>query len=307
MGILEYIREQWYRLAFSAFVAGITAAAVVLEFRVNYVEAAIGRYLTWHNESRQEHGQIWETVSLSEQVQEQLDDLVADRRQRVSVDERIDRIEQLIELVRERGQLLVSRDRFLEIYTRMPTYQSALIIEPVRMLELIGELEGWQSTLLEYVDGELAIYMVDGANNVLRERTLAADFVTFFMNRQGQRAFGLDTAEFGDNLYAAGDFYDAWARLPMSYRQGIPLSSDELVAWRYRLQRVGVNLENPVSGRTEIAFELSTDQGLRTVRVLGRSLAVLHLVNQMNVVSGRRPLAPDTAGFIQIPPPPAEN
>ncbi|MBW7997437.1 MAG: hypothetical protein FVQ81_12855 [Candidatus Glassbacteria bacterium] len=302
MSVRTLIVDQWYRLAFSVLVAGITVAAVVLEFRINYVERSIGRYLTWHNAGRQEAGQIWETVSLSEEVQQQLDELVADRRAQVSLDEQVDDLVQLIQMAREREQVLLSRDRFLEIYNRMPSYQSALIIEPLQLLELIGSLEGWQRTLIEFEGGDMLFFLVDGTNSVLQERRLDADYVTFYMSGAGSRPFGRDRDDISAaEPYPPDVFYDAWAGLPGEQRSGIPLSNDELIAWRYRLLRVGVNLRNLVGERTEIAFELSGDQGLTTVRVLGRSLAVLHLVDEMNRRAGRPPIAtddPEGGGFI---------
>ena len=75
--------------------------------------------------------------------------------------------------------------------------------------------------------------------------------------------------------------------LPARQRSGIPLDSEELVAWRFRLQRVGIDPRDVVGERTEIALELSGDQGLSTIRILGRSLAVLYLADEMNALAGR--------------------
>ena len=285
---------QWNRIVFSVLAVGITAGAVVLEFKIDYVEKAIGRYLTWHNADRQEGGSIWETVSMSEEVQQQLDDLVQDRRAKVSLDEQVNDIVQIIEMARDREQVLLSRDRFLEIYNNMPAYQSALIIEPLQLLELIGTLEGWQRTLIESENGDLVFLLVDGSNEILQERRLAADFVTYYMSGRDSRPFDQNQGLPGTSEpYPAGIFYDAWAALAVEHRSGIPLGNDELVAWRYRLQRVGIDLQNTVGGRTEVAFELSGDQGLTTVRILGRSLAVMYLADTMNRLSGRPPITDD--------------
>ncbi len=295
MSLGTLLRDQWHRIAFSLLAVGITAGAVVLEFKISYVERAIGRYLTWHNADRTEGGKIWETVSLSEEVREQLDDMVQDRRAQVSLDEQVEQMVQLIGMTREREQVLLSRDRFLEIYNRLPAYQSALIIEPLQLLELIGTLQGWQRTLIEFSGGELVFFLIDGSNAVLQKRQLAADYVTYYMSGRESRPFGQDDGMLNvAEPYPPDVFYDAWARLPAQHRSGIPLGNDELVAWRYRLQRVGIDLQNVVGQRTEIAFELSGDQGLRTVRILGRGLAVLHLADQMNLLAGRPPIGSET-------------
>ena len=259
------------------------------------MERAIGHYLTWHNAERQEAGQIWEAVSKSEEVQQQLDNLVQDRRAQVSLDEQVNNLVELIELVRDREQVIITRDRLLEIYNRMPSYQSALIYEPVQLLELIGKLEGWQRVLLEFNGGDLVFYLVDGTNEVLNERRLAADYVTFYMSQADSRdlSLGAGTALGEEPPYPAAVFYEAWAAILSEQRAGIPLGSRELIAWRYRLQRVALDLHTLVGDRLEIAFELSGDQGLTTVRILGRSLAVLHLANEMNRIDGREPISTD--------------
>ncbi|MEA1996843.1 MAG: hypothetical protein U9N45_04365, partial [Gemmatimonadota bacterium] len=269
-------------------VAGvIAAAAVVLEFRTNYLEQAIGRYLSWHNETRRESGQIWETVEVSEDVQDRLDDLVSTRRQERVVEDEIETLDQLVELVYERGKKVMTRDRFLEMYTdELPLYQSSLILGPVEMVELIGRLPAWQRTLIVMEEGDLKFYLIDGLNGMLDEISLSREYVTFFLSEKGTRSQGLDAfARLRENIYPADIFYDAWALLTPQERAGIPLSSMDLISWRYRLQRCAASHSHLIGGRMEMGFELSTDEGLVTVRILGRSLSVVSLLDRMESIA----------------------
>ncbi|HLA39372.1 MAG TPA: hypothetical protein VJ417_05205, partial [Candidatus Glassbacteria bacterium] len=234
--------DNWQRLVFSSLMLSVTAAAVGFEFRTNYVERAIGRYLAWHNSSREVSGQIWETVSRSEDVQQQLDDLVRTRRQQASIEEPVESIGQLIALVFAREKLMMGRDRFLEIYNSLPLYQSTLIIDPLELLDLANRLAAWQRTLIEFMEGDLHFYLVDGLNNVLAERTLSAEYVNFLLAARESHSSGLDAiAAFQGSRYPAEVFYEAWGRLNPDQRSGIPLGARELIAWRYRLQRGAVN------------------------------------------------------------------
>ena len=287
MRLRTLIGDNWQRLVFSSLVLSVTAAAVGLEFRTNYVERAIGRYLAWHNSSREVSGQIWETVSRSEDVQQQLDDLVRTRRQQASIEEPVESIGQLIALVFAREKLMMGRDRFLEIYNSLPLYQSTLIIDPLELLDLANRLAAWQRTLIEFMEGDLHFYLVDGLNNVLAERTLSAEYVNFLLAARESHSSGLDAiAAFQGSRYPAEVFYEAWGRLNPDQRSGIPLGARELIAWRYRLQRVAVNHYALVGDRLEIGFELSGDEGLTTVRVVGRSLPVLALAAVLDSLSG---------------------
>ena len=276
------------KVIFSLLTLLLTLGALALEFRYNYAEKAIGRYLAWHNLSRQESGQIWDTVSVSETVQQQLEDLVRDRKQQTSLDEQtIREIEDLIELVYAREKVILGRDQFLEMYNRFPLYQKTMIIEPIELLDLIGKLTGWQRTLIEFAEGNLNFYLIDGLNNVLEQRSLGAEFVNFLLMEKQSRSSGLDgISSFNGPRYSSAVFYEAWSRLDPQQRNAIPLSEDELIAWRYRLQRVAVNHGSLIGDRMAIGFELSGDEGLTTVQALGRSLAVLSLVDLMDSLGG---------------------
>jgi len=275
------------KIIFCLFTFLLFAAAVGGEFRYNYVERAIGRYLAWHNSTRQASGQIWESVSVSEDVQKQLDDLVRTRRQETAVETPVASLDELIQEVFFREKLVITRDQFIEMYLRFPLYHSAMIVDPVEMLGMVNELTNWQRTLIVFEQGDLNFYLVDGLNNVLGECSLSAEYINYFLAEKESRSLGLDAfISFRGAHYPAGVFYDAWALLTPGQRSGIPLSNEELIAWRYRLQRVGVNHSTLIGDRMELGFELSGDQGLTTIRVLGRSLSVLALVEKMDILLG---------------------
>ena len=289
MGARSFWIELRGKIIFGLFTFLLFAATVGVEFRYNYVENAIGRYLAWHNSGRQASGQIWESVSVSEDVQKKLDDLVRTRRQETAVETPVASLDELIQEVFFREKLVITRDQFIEMYLRFPLYHSAMIIDPVEMLEMISALTNWQRTLVVFEQGDLYFYLVDGLNNVLEQRSLSSEYINYFLAEKDSRSFGLDAFNsFRGANYPADIFYDAWALLTPGQRSGIPLSNEELIAWRYRLQQVGVNHRTLIGDRMELGFELSGDEGLTTVRILGRSLAVLALVEKMDILlSGR--------------------
>ncbi len=281
------LRPALDRLSLGLALALFTVAAVALEFRYSYLERGIGRYLAWHNSSRREFGQIWETVALSEDVQQRLDVMANNRRQESMVEERVGELARLVELVRQREKMVLSRERFLEIYDELPAWQSALIVEPVELIELIGGMPDWQRTLLVLEEGALGCYLIDGRSEVLRQLILGREDVEFFQDEIKTRNQSLDAFDWArDQLFRPEVFYDAWALLSPEERAGIPLGSHDLIAWRYRLQRVAVNRGQLVGDRMELGFELAGDSGLGTVRLLGRAPAVLALVEQMSLLAG---------------------
>lgn len=277
------------KLGFAALLTASSAAAVVLEFRYDYVETAIGRYLTWHNPDRVEFGQVWETVTASETVQRRLETMVQTRREEESVDEPIDELSRLLELAAGRERVILTRERFLDIYSRLPYYQSSLIIEPIHLLDIISKLPQWQRTMIVIENGNFSLYLLDGSNNVLESILLAREYVTFFFAERDTRGYPLEAIpSLGEPYYPSDVFFDAMVYLTADEREGIPVTARELLTWRYQLQRAALGRDALIGDRMEIAFELSGSGGLHTVRVLGRSLAVLHLAQRMDELLYRR-------------------
>lgn len=289
MRIFSILAEYRSQLAFGLLVGLVTVSAVWLEFRLSYVEAAIGRYLSWHNQDRQVFGQVWENVSTSENVQQRLDNLVEDARRQEEFKERIRTIDHLVQLVNDNERIILTRDQFLEMYSDLPFYQRSLIIETVHLLELIGRFPAWERTLIVIEPEGLSFYLVDGLNNVLESIVAPYEYTEFFLQEKQTRDYPLDAIpSLAGSIYPADVFFDALVLLTPEERAGIPITPDELISWRYRLQRVAVSSAAMIGGRMEMGFELIRDDGLKTLRILGRSSSVFSLVTRMNVILGQR-------------------
>jgi len=296
MRILNFLEESRSQLIFGLLAGLIGFGSVWLEFRYSYVEWAIGRYLSWHNQGRKEFGQVWENVTASENVQRRLDNLVENARRQEVVEERIRSLDRLVELVLLRERMVLTRDQFLEMYSELPFYQSSLIIEPIHLLELIGKFPSWERTLIVIEPEGLNFYLVDGMNNVLESVTTPYEYTEFFLQERQTRDYPLDAvATLAGGIYPAEVFFDALVLLSPQERDGIPITPVELISWRYRLQRVAVSPGALIGDRMELGFELIQADGLKTYRILGLSSSVLSLVTRMNeiVTEWGGPLGPE--------------
>ena len=284
--MLFFRERSIYLLKGLVFIA-IILAAVWLEFRYSYFELAIGRYLAWHNSERVAAGTIWETVNTSEDVQDKLENLVQEARQRENVEDNVASVLELVELVNKRERLVLTRDRFLEIYTFLPRYESSVIIDPVYLLDLIGKYPSWERTLLSLGDKGLSIDLIDGANAVLNSLVIPGSYIDFFYRDRSTRELNLDAIPvFSGSIYPADLFFNSLVQLSPAEQAGIPLGMNELLAWRYRLQRVGISRSGGLGDRVEMGFEVIQDDGLKTYRILGRSSSVLALMNRMEAALG---------------------
>ena len=267
--------------------AAIVIAVVWLEFQYSYFERAIGQYLAWHNSERVAAGTIWETVNTSEDVQDKLENLVQEARQRESVENDVSSVLELVELVNSRERLVLTRDRFLEIYSLFPRFESSVIIDPVYLLELIGKYPSWERTLLTLGDRGLSLDLIDGSNAVLHSLLISGSYIDFFYRDRSTRESNLDAIPvFRGAIYPAEIFFNSLVQLSPSEQAGIPLGMNDLLAWRYRLQRVGISRSGGLGDRVEMGFEVIQDDGLKTYRILGRSSSVLALMNRMEMAFG---------------------
>lgn len=285
------IATHWRGYLFGATLTVLTVTAVGIEFRLSYVEYAIGRYLSWHNHDRQEFGQVWDNVSLSEDVRQRLDNMVRNVQRQEAVQERIGTLGRLLELVTLSDRMVLTRDRFLDMYSELPFYQSSLVIEPMHLQELIGRHPAWERTLIVFEPEGLSFNLLDGLNGVLESIVVPGEYMDFFLREQKTRDYPLDAiSELAGGIYPAEAFFEGLVQLTEQDRAGIPILPVKLISWRYRLQRVAVSPGALIGDRMEIGFELVQDDGLRTYRILCHSssaLALLDWMNQAASVQGR--------------------
>mgnify|MGYP000876011804 CR=1 FL=1 len=74
--------QDWFKRMFS--VRSLTAVLIILllavfEFRFDWIERALGSYLSTTNRQRPETGVIWETAHHTEQAQDSLEEIIVDR------------------------------------------------------------------------------------------------------------------------------------------------------------------------------------------------------------------------------------
>ena len=246
----------------------LLAVAGITEFRFDWIEKAVGAYLTSTNAYRPRSGAIWEkgreadsARTVLAQYADQRQNLQREVRQAVSLG-------QLVSNLGEDKGAMISSEHFIELYLKLPPVLSHEIVSPFTLLT--HQSDGrWQRTFLERQGNGLLIYMLDANNQVIHR--LSIDQILLAHIERGEVAIrtGLDQlADFNGRIYPAERFFKALDGLPAEERTRIVAHPEDLLRVEGRIERVGIS-ERMIGDAVDLGFEVSGLDGPRVVLMQG--------------------------------------
>ncbi len=246
----------------------LLAVAGITEFRFDWIEKAVGAYLTSTNAYRPRSGAIWEKGREADsartalaQYADQRQNLQREVRQAVSLG-------QLVSNLGEDKGAMISSEHFIELYLKLPPVLSHEIVSPFTLLT--HQSDGrWQRTFLERQGNGLLIYMLDANNQVIHR--LSIDQILLAHIERGEVAIrtGLDQlADFNGRIYPAERFFKALDGLPEQERTRIVAHPEDLLRVEGRIERVGIS-ERMIGDAVDLGFEVSGLDGPRVVLMQG--------------------------------------
>ncbi|MBN2241674.1 MAG: hypothetical protein JW793_03210 [Acidobacteria bacterium] len=244
----------------------IVALLVIFEFRFDWMEKALGSYLSTTNRQRPETGEIWETAHDTEQARNSLNEITVDRETlqrnaRGAVD-----LADIISFIAENQSVMISPEHFRSLYMKLPRSIASKIIAPNDLLRLLGEGE-WERTYFRKYGNQLSIYLIDGSNRALCE--IAVPDSTLVQIERRRIVFSGSLEEWGfapERIRPANRFFSSLGSLPEDVRAEILARPEDILSAGGRLVRVGF----PPQGQAEwvdIGFELD-DGSQRQVVIL---------------------------------------
>lgn len=273
------------RFSFSHPVFFLPAGCLILvlvEFQLDLVERLMGSYLRINNAKRPKVGWIAEVERKSRGVQKRLSDIVTELTETNTQAAQVSDLTELVRLLKQHSRVVMSRQQFLDVYTRLPRETAARLISPLRLLELsFGG--GWSRTFItEGEDGGMQALLVDNRSGVLEEIPISGEqFALIEQYERGNEAFLDELDQFRSRIYSAEAFFVAFNGLPEGLRTEIVNDPFQLLEWRDNLKRVGI-AEQSIGGVIEVGFEV--EQGGRTdvMTFWGSETAVRYLYDRLN-------------------------
>jgi hypothetical protein len=238
---------------------------VALEFRFDWMERALGAYLSRTNQKRPETGVIWDDARHAQQARDLLDEIATDRGTAQRNARSSENLAEIISQTADNKVVWVSQEHFRSLYLKLPNSIASQIISPVELAQLFGEGR-WDRTYIQGFSDQRRIYLIGRDNQVLREINVPAEIV--MQIERSQNTFAGSLEEWGaipERIYATGRFFTALNSLPDDVRANVLSQPERIINAGGRLVRVGL-LKQAQTQWVDIGFEFE-DGGQRRVIV----------------------------------------
>jgi hypothetical protein len=279
--------KDWFKRFFS--LRSLTFILVVLmlavfEFRFDWMEKALGSYLSTTNRQRPETGEIWETDHETQQALNYVDEITVDREALQRNARGAEDLSDIISYIGDNQSVMISPDHFRSLYTKLPPSVASRIISPEDLLQLLGERK-WERTYFRKLGNQLSIYLIDRSNRVLREIAVSDSTVVQIERRKIVRTGSLE--EYGispERIYPADRFFYALGTLPKDVQEEILAQPEAILNAGGRLVRVGFPPELQTNW-VDISFELDVGSQRQVVVLPAREWALFRLRSIMEEAS----------------------
>ncbi len=272
------IRE-WFRRLFGirpVLLVLLISSIFILELRFDWIERALGAYLVTTNAARPESGAIWEKGKQTLTARKTLEQIVTDRQAIQREARGATTFNQIAANVSTGQGVMLSGDRFRNLYLNLPQEVAQEIISPYELLRIAGQGH-WRRTYFEKAAGGLIVYLLDADNRVLRQLKIAPNVLAYFERQEIAAVEALEDLPFFENrIYPADRFFDALQAFPEEVRRSMLPQPEILLNTPGQIMRVGIS-DEAVSGFIELGFEIINGSQRKVILIQGHEWAVWRL------------------------------
>ena len=239
-------------------------AALMSEFRFNWIEQVIGSYLFTTNAKRPESGVIWDIGHRTVTARQTLDHLITDRMTYQREARGATTFTQVASNLPPGEGVMLSSEHFKTLYLTLPRTIAREVISPFTLIRFFSHGQ-WIRTYLEKEDLVLKVYLLNAENRVLQELNISSQLLLQIkkidMALEGTLE---DLPSFENRIYPADRFFKAMESLPEEDRGSVILQPERLLNMSGRIVRVGIS-DEAVSGFIELGFEIEDGIGRKVI------------------------------------------
>ena len=269
---------EWFKRLCSALnlaVLLVTCILLVSEFRFDWCERLVGIYLSFTNDTRPEHGAIWDAGRHMVNALQSLDQMALARESAGRTARTADSFADLAAKLGPGEWATLDKERFRALYLSLPPYRRRNVVDPVRLVWLLNG-GATDRIFCEGRMGGMKIFFIDTQNRVVQQ----VDLDVQTLGNNGNRAVipgTLDNSpEFFGRIYPASLFFTAVSKLPGDMRSDLILNTEDLLSEKGYIDRVGVG-NSAQDGFISLGFEFRHLGEFRVVAVKAREWAVWQL------------------------------
>jgi hypothetical protein len=266
--LIQWIRRLLVPRAFGLLLA--FAALVVTELRFDWIEIAVGSYLTTTNAYRPETGNIWDQGRQNDSARQALSQFMNQRQSAQLEARRATSLAQVVSGIDDERGAMISAEHFVDLYLALPPVISHEIISPYTLLAQLSSGQ-WQRTFFEQPEHQLSIYLLDSQNQVLHRLIVGSGLLEHVLRGEVAVSSSLSgLSDFADHIYPAQRFFELLNNYPAGVRQGIIANPQDLLRISGRIVRVGIS--NTTFGDViDLGFEVEGGQGLKVILTQGNA------------------------------------
>ncbi|MCP3952599.1 MAG: hypothetical protein GY697_10350 [Desulfobacterales bacterium] len=248
----------------------------VSELRFDWIEKAVGAYLSTTNDRRPQIGAIWEKGRQATTARQALEQIVTDRQASQRDAQEAATFKQLADRIPDGQTTMLSPTQFKQLYLKLPVEIAHEIASPFELLSIFSQAT-WDRTYFEKYAGGLNVYLLDAENRVLKQMVITPELLLYMDRKDISTAAALsDLPQFENRIYPGDRFFKVLADLPADIRKGVLPNPERLLAQTGQIRKVGIS-DEATSGFIELGFEISTGDRQKVVRFQGQEWAVWHI------------------------------
>jgi len=261
----------------------IILSCLVIEGLFDVVEKGVGEFLVLTNAIRPRVGPVWKREINDEIATRQLQEMISEIPEEKPPLTEILSFESLLQHLEQQPDLLISKKNFLKIYAQLPYSLAQQIISPYDLLELMPDPR-WQQCRLQKSENDLAMYLLDGENELLKNCHLALNQLDGMAQPTAEPIALLENSEeFQGRTISRTVFLTAFNTLPANIKIFVMNDPMQLIRWDESLRQVAIS-RYVIDGAVSVGFQIQTGISSSVARYQASEIAAAALVDQINKI-----------------------
>lgn len=261
----------------------IILSCLVIEGLFDVVEKGVGEFLVLTNAIRPRVGPVWKREINDEIATRQLQEMISEIPEEKPPLTEILSFESLLQHLEQQPDLLISKKNFLKIYAQLPYSLAQQIISPYDLLELMPDPR-WQQCRLQKSENDLAMYLLDGENELLKNCHLALNQLDGMAQPTAEPIALLENSEeFQGRTISRAVFLTAFNTLPANIKIFVMNDPMQLIRWDESLRQVAIS-RYVIDGAVSVGFQIQTGISSSVARYQASEIAAAALVDQINKI-----------------------
>jgi len=231
------VRKLWHGVAMLV----VLSAFLFLEFYANLFEQSVGYYLKWQNHQRPQLGRMWERDRQSLVAQAKIKSIRSSLDLQRETALGITSFKHLFEGLSPGFPLIISREKFIQLYFDFPGQWSERIISSYDLIDLDSR-KNWDRVFLKRFGPWITLQFIDRQNIPLHELFLSIDTLFEVQATRTVKRGTLEDADIPKNrIFSISEFLPVLKSLDAITQKAVFPEARWFLGKDYHVTRVGIS------------------------------------------------------------------